>query len=140
MKWWAGSESCVGLLCSPPARHYFTFSLNNSLNLFQANVPFLNSLKTPENLWFSEVFRVYRKGTLAWNGLINDTRGVHFLFFNWKNPTTLFVILLIYCWYFDFIVRKFMKFLNKFSRFVLLLWIFNKNKSFCFLSRLGEII
>ena len=39
------------------------------LNLFQANVPFLYFLKTSENLRFSDVFRRYRKGTLAWNGL-----------------------------------------------------------------------
>ena len=36
---------------------------------FHANVPFLYSLNTSENLCFSEVFRGYRNGTLAWNGL-----------------------------------------------------------------------
>ena len=35
------------------------------INPFQANVPFLYPLKTSENLWFSDVFRGYRKGTLA---------------------------------------------------------------------------
>ena len=39
------------------------------LNPFQANVPYLYPLKTSGNLWFSDVFRGYRKGTLAWNGL-----------------------------------------------------------------------
>ena len=41
------------------------------LNLFQANAPFLYPLKTSENLWFSDVFRRYRKETLTWN-LIAD--------------------------------------------------------------------
>ena len=35
------------------------------LNPFQANVPFLYPLKTPENQMFFDVFRGYRKGTLA---------------------------------------------------------------------------
>ena len=34
------------------------------------NVPILYPLKTPENLWFSGVFRWYKIGTLARNGLI----------------------------------------------------------------------
>ena len=34
-------------------------------NLFQVNVVFLYPLKTSENLWFSDVFRGYRKGTLT---------------------------------------------------------------------------
>ena len=38
-------------------------------NPFQANVPFLYPLKMSENLWSSDGFRGYRKGTLAWNGL-----------------------------------------------------------------------
>ena len=41
------------------------------LNLFHANVPFLYPLKTSENQGFSEVFRGYGNGTLAWNGLKN---------------------------------------------------------------------
>ena len=41
-------------------------------NLFQVNVVFLYPLKTSENLWFSDVFRGYRKGTLTWNGLIKQ--------------------------------------------------------------------
>ena len=40
----------------------------NILNQFLANVPILCPLKTPENLWFSGVFRGYKKGTLANNG------------------------------------------------------------------------
>ena len=35
-----------------------------------ANVPILYPLKTPENLDFSGVFRGYKMGTLARNGLI----------------------------------------------------------------------
>ena len=39
------------------------------INPFQANVPFLYTLKTSENQRFSGVFREFRKGTLAWNRL-----------------------------------------------------------------------
>ena len=38
-------------------------------NPFLANVPILCPLKTPENFWFSGVFRGYKMGTLARNGL-----------------------------------------------------------------------
>ena len=36
---------------------------------FSTNVPILDSLKTPENLRFSDVFKGYRSGTLVENGL-----------------------------------------------------------------------
>ena len=39
------------------------------LSSFLANDPILYPLKTPENLWFSGVFRGYKMGTLARNGL-----------------------------------------------------------------------
>ena len=42
-------------------------TLNSPLNPFLANFPILYSLKTPENLWFSGVFRGYKMGTLARN-------------------------------------------------------------------------
>ena len=45
-------------------------NLDYYLNPFLANVPILYPLKTPENLWFSGVFRGYKIGTLAGNGLI----------------------------------------------------------------------
>ena len=45
-----------------------TCSMPN-INPFQVNVPFLHPLKTSENRRFSDVFRGYRKGTLAWNEL-----------------------------------------------------------------------
>ena len=38
-------------------------------NPFPANVSILYPLKTPQNLWFSGVFRGYKIGTLAKNGL-----------------------------------------------------------------------
>ena len=38
-------------------------------NPFLANVPILYPLNTPENLWFSGVFREYKMETLARNGL-----------------------------------------------------------------------
>ena len=44
-------------------------NISGDINRFQANVPFLYPLKTSENLQFSDVFRWYRKGTLAWNSL-----------------------------------------------------------------------
>ena len=39
--------------------------------LTQIKVPFVYPLKTLENYWFYDVFRGYRNGILAWNGLIN---------------------------------------------------------------------
>ena len=41
----------------------------HELNRFVANVPILYRMKTPENLWFSGVFRGYKMGALAKNGL-----------------------------------------------------------------------
>ena len=41
----------------------------NAFNPFLANVPILYPLKTPENQRFSGVFRGYKMGTLARNGL-----------------------------------------------------------------------
>ena len=38
---------------------------NHHFNPIHANLPSLYLLKTLENLWFSEVFRRYRNGTLA---------------------------------------------------------------------------
>ena len=46
-----------------------TFAL---YNLFVANVLILHPLKTPENLWFSGVFKECKMGTLAANGLIKN--------------------------------------------------------------------
>ena len=39
------------------------------INPFMANVPVLYTLKTPENLWFSGVFREYKMEILARIGL-----------------------------------------------------------------------
>ena len=39
------------------------------INPFLANVPILYPLKTPESLWFSGLFREYKMGKLARNGL-----------------------------------------------------------------------
>ena len=38
-------------------------------NPFHATGLFLYPLKIWENLWFSDIFRGYRKRTVAWNGL-----------------------------------------------------------------------
>ena len=46
------------------------FSEDHSLNWFHAFDLFPYLLKTLENLWFSDVFRGYRKISVAWNGLI----------------------------------------------------------------------
>ena len=51
-----------------------TKSQSTNLHPFQANVSFLYPLKTSENLWFSDVFRAYRKGALAQNGLIQTSQ------------------------------------------------------------------
>ena len=43
-------------------------------NPFLANVPILYPLKTPENQRFSGVFRGYKIGTLARNGLMQGKK------------------------------------------------------------------
>ena len=46
-------------------------------NPFHANDLFWYSLKTSENLWFSDVFRGHQKRSVAWNGL-------NILNYNWN--------------------------------------------------------
>ena len=48
---------------------HFGFNLVFLINPFQGNVPFLYPLQTSKNQRFSDVFRRYRKGTLAWRWL-----------------------------------------------------------------------
>ena len=43
----------------------FRKSRDETRNPFLVNVPLLYTLKTSENLQFSDVFRVYRNGTLV---------------------------------------------------------------------------
>ena len=50
------------------AVHFFAME-KFQINPILANVPILYPLKRPENLWFSSVFREYKMGTLARNGL-----------------------------------------------------------------------
>ena len=45
---------------------------SEKIDPFLANVPILHPLKTPENERFSDVFRGYKLGTLATNGLIQE--------------------------------------------------------------------
>ena len=59
------TECLVSLLST-----FFTTTLAVLFNPFLVIVPILYLLKTPVNLWFSGVFRGYKKGTLARNGLI----------------------------------------------------------------------
>ena len=52
-------------------RHAFlptkSISVYESVNLYQARVPFLYFLKTLENHEFSDVSSGYKKGKVAWN-------------------------------------------------------------------------
>ena len=50
---------------------FFLFVLN-MFNPFLIHLPILYLLKTAENLWFSAVFRGYKMGTFARNGLCSD--------------------------------------------------------------------
>ena len=59
-------------------------------NPFQVSVPFLYLLKMSENFWFSDVFRSYGDGTLAWIGL----RKVNWVSIGWR-----VVFLIIYTKY-----------------------------------------
>ena len=60
-------EKCKGVFRALP--HIYDETFAKKINPLQANVPFLYPLKTSENQKFSDIFRGYRKGTLAWNGL-----------------------------------------------------------------------
>ena len=42
------------------------------ITLFNDSVSFLYFLSASQNLCFFEIFRLYKNGTLAWNGLINS--------------------------------------------------------------------
>ena len=68
--------------CNDPTEIHF--------NPFSTNVPLLYPLKTSENLWFSDVFKGYRSGTLVENGLINFSpvaypAGIYLLKVNTRN-------------------------------------------------------
>ena len=62
--------------------HFISINSLNIINSFLINVPIFYPLKTPENPWFSGVYRRYRMGTLAKNGLklLCDT--------NFRSPLT----------------------------------------------------
>ena len=45
------------------------FSFKIFFNPFHATDLFWYPLKTSENVWFSDVFKGYQKGSVAWNGL-----------------------------------------------------------------------
>ena len=49
----------------------FKFHAFSIVNQFQANVPFIYPLKTPENQQFSDFVGACRNGLLAWNRLSN---------------------------------------------------------------------
>ena len=60
----------VRILYSTKYWFFVKFSLQDLIvNQFLANVPILYSLKTPENFWFYGVFKGYKMGKLARNGL-----------------------------------------------------------------------
>ena len=60
------------------------------INPLQPSVAFLYPLKISENLWFSDVFRGYRKATLGCNGLNKKSLDVHVQV---KGCTRMFTIL-----------------------------------------------
>ena len=57
------------VLKRPNHLKYLKATTCNKINLFLTNVPTLHPLKTTKNLWFSDVFRGYKMGTLATNEL-----------------------------------------------------------------------
>ena len=63
---------------------YYSSINKNNINPFHVHIPFLYPLKTSENLKFSDVFRGYRNGTLAWIGLIHFVSLISF-YNTWKH-------------------------------------------------------
>ena len=59
----------TGMILIDLQKTFDTINHEILLNPFPANVPIIYPVKTPENLWFSCVFRGYKMGTLAGNGL-----------------------------------------------------------------------
>ena len=60
-------------ICFDEHLFYRTPQFQPLLNPSQVNVHFLYPGKIPENLWFSDIFRRYKKGALTWNWLNNLT-------------------------------------------------------------------
>ena len=51
---------------------------NTSVSItYHCTVLILHTLKTPENLWVSNIFSEYRSRLLAYNGLMGKTRKLH---------------------------------------------------------------
>ena len=67
-------DSIIPYITSISYSSMLTKNIYNSekSNPFLANAPILYPLKTPENERFSDVFRGYKLGTLATNGLIQE--------------------------------------------------------------------
>ena len=85
------------------------------LNLLFATGPFLNPIKT-ENLWFSDVFKAYRKRPVVWNIVKSENR-------KYCENTSNSAKLLNFCRYSRMDQVKFLKgFFNKF--YLVHSWIF----------------
>ena len=63
--------SCIYVVIISFFFFHFSNSFHHSFNLFHATGLSRYLLKTPENLWFSDVFREYRKTPVAGNGLMS---------------------------------------------------------------------
>ena len=55
---------------------YVKIIFQSAINPFNVTGLFLHPLKTSKNLWFSDVFRGYRKRQMVWNGLIHFAVGM----------------------------------------------------------------
>ena len=68
------------LLYNCPNDFWISF-VGNLFNSFFATDLFLYPLKTSENLWFSNNFRGYRKGPVAWNRLKEQWFAIIYTYF-----------------------------------------------------------
>ena len=66
--WWWHIRDFLKILNSSDMQ-CLNCKLIHSINPFHASISFLYPLKTSGNLWFSDVFKGYRNGTLTWKGL-----------------------------------------------------------------------
>ena len=67
-----GSCSSPIFLVSNPLSIQSFADIGMHLTHFLPPISFLYPLKTLENLWYSDVFRGYQKGSVGWNGLITS--------------------------------------------------------------------
>ena len=102
LKNWSGQEAHTAFTVQKHNLFMFTKSHRAAiLSHFMPLVSFYTPLRTWENQRFSDVFRGYRKSTVAWNGLISSLRTARSKFCNqvWVGKPFLKIRYYLWCKY-----------------------------------------